>query len=336
MSVLTVFATVLSLLIMAVPGFLLQKFKLLPEKAETVLSNLVLYGLQPFLLFMCFQNENIVFSGQVVVNMLIVLGLIFVVHFLLYGISLLFTRGKNDLAKKRCVRYATVFSNCGFMGIPFLQMLFSGDANAGEIMVYVAAALIVFNFLNWTLGVYIMTGDFKEMSLKKVVLNPVIIALVLGIISFFACRGSLLGVFTDKSTTGYMIVEKVLNSFSFLGNAVTPLSMIVIGMKLARIEFKKLFVEKWAYVTCGLKLIIASFVAILLVAFLPVSNLVKYAVFFLMSMPSATSTVLFAVRFNGDSEFSSVAVSLSTVLSVVSIPLMYLVINGLFGIVIAV
>lgn len=330
MSVLTVFATVLSLLIMAVPGFLLQKAKLLPDKAEGALSNLVLYGLQPFLLFMCFQNEKIVYSGEIVKNMLIVLGLILVIHFAMYFLGLALIRGDRDQAKKRCARYAIVFSNCGFMGIPFLQMLFTGGANAGEIMVYVAAALIVFNVLNWTLGVYIMTGNFKEMSLKKVLLNPVIIALILGLISFFACRGTLLSVIPDGEAKN--IVGKVMESFSFLGNAVTPVSMIVIGMKLAKIDFKKLFTEKWAYISCFLKLIIMPFIAILAVAFLPISNLAKYAVFFLMSMPSATSTVLFAVRFSGDTEFGSVAVSLSTVLSIVSIPLMYLVINGVFGI----
>lgn len=329
MSVLTVFATVLSLLLMAVPGFLLQKFKLLPEKAETVLSNLVLYGLQPFLLFMSFQNKAILYSTDIVVNMLIVFGLILAVHIIMYAVGLVAVRGKDYLAKKRCVRYATVFSNCGFMGLPFLQMLFSG-ANGGEIMVYVASSLIVFNVLNWTLGVYIMTGNFKEISFKKVILNPVIIALLLGIVSFFACGGPLINVIPEGF--GKEITQKVLDSFSFLGNAVTPLSMIVIGVKLAKIEFKKLFVEKWAYVTCFLKLIIAPLIAILLVVFLPVGNLVKYAVFFLMSMPSATSTVLFAVRFNGDTDFSSVAVSLSTVLSILTIPLMYLVINGLFGV----
>ena len=330
MSVLTVFATVLSLLIMAVPGFLLQKVKLLPDKAEETLSNLVLYGLQPFLLFMCFQNEKMVYSGEIVKNMLIVLGLILLIHFVMYFLGLIFIRGDKDAAKKTCVRYAIVFSNCGFMGIPFLQMLFTGGESSGEIMVYVAAALIVFNVLNWTLGVYIMTGNAKEISFKKVILNPVIIALILGLVSFFACRGALLSVIPDGEIKN--IVGKTMESFSFLGNAVTPVSMIVIGMKLAKIDLKKLFTEKWAYISCFLKLFIMPLISILTVAFLPIGNLAKYAVFFLMSMPSATSTVLFAVRFNGDTEFGSVAVSLATVFSIVSIPIMYLVISGVFGI----
>ena len=68
------------------------------------------------------------------------------------------------------------------------------------------------------------------------------------------------------------------------------------------------------------------------VAFLPVSPAVKYAVFLLLSMPSATSTALFALVFGGDADFSSVCVLLSTLLSVISLPLMFLLINGVFGV----
>ncbi|MBQ6727678.1 MAG: hypothetical protein IJQ87_01940, partial [Clostridia bacterium] len=80
------------------------------------------------------------------------------------------------------------------------------------------------------------------------------------------------------------------------------------------------------------KLIIMSLISILVVAFLPVDTTVKYTVFFLLSMPSATSTAMFAVKFGKDGDFASVCVLLSTVLSVITIPLLYLVISGVFGI----
>ena len=73
-------------------------------------------------------------------------------------------------------------------------------------------------------------------------------------------------------------------------------------------------------------------VAILTVAFLPIDTTVQYAVFFLLAMPAATSTAMFAVKFGGDGDFASVAVLLSTILSVITIPLMFLVISGVFGI----
>jgi predicted permease len=66
----------------------------------------------------------------------------------------------------------------------------------------------------------------------------------------------------------------------------------------------------------------------LIVGFLPVSETIKYAVFFALSMPSATGTVMFAVRFGGDADSASVMVLLSTILSIITIPLMFLLFSG--------
>ena len=113
---------------------------------------------------------------------------------------------------------------------------------------------------------------------------------------------------------------------------VTPLSMIVIGIKLANVDFKKLFLDGLAYVSSALKLVFMPLVSILVVAFLPIDSTIKYTVFFLFAMPSATGTVLFAVRFGKESDFASVCVLLSTILSILTIPLMYMLIYGVFGV----
>ena len=117
-----------------------------------------------------------------------------------------------------------------------------------------------------------------------------------------------------------------------ISDLVTPLSMTVIGIKLANVNMRQLFLDKLAYISSFLKLILMSLISILAVAFLPIDNTVKCTVFFLLSMPSATGTALFAVRFNKDSDFASVCVLLSTVFSVLTIPLMYMLFSGVFGV----
>lgn len=327
-SFLTVLISVVSLIVMAVPGFLLAKFKMLPEKASEALSAVVLYGCQPLLVFMSFQSYE--YSPEIGLNMLIVLGLSVAVHFIMIGIAVLAFRNKED-ARNKTMRYASVFANCGFMGIPFLSMLFSGRPEAGEIMIYASVVIAVFNVLNWTVGVFFMTGDFKNISLKKVLLNPVLIAVVLGFIVFITLKKPIVDL-AEQGTVTHSVLSKIVASFGYLADAVTPLSMIVIGIKLANIKLKQLFLDVRAYVTAFFKLVVMSFVSILVVAFLPVSPAVKYAVFLLLSMPSATSTALFALVFGGDADFSSVCVLLSTLLSVVSLPLMFLLMNGVFGV----
>lgn len=324
---LDVLITVFSLVLLTVPGFIMAKIKMLPENATETLSTIVLYLCQTMLVFACFQNCE--YNPKIALNMLYVAGLSIAVHFIMIGAVSLLVRG--DDAKKRCLRYGSVFSNCGYMGIPLLKMLFPAGESQSEILIYTAVVLSVWNIVNWTFGVYMMTKDKKEVSVKKIVLNPVIIAVVLGFLSFIIFKKPIkdLG---EPNTPLNSVLAKIMGCVNFFGEAVTPLSMTVIGIKLANVNLKQLFLDKQAYLCSLLKLIVMSAVTMLVVAFLPIDVTVKYALFFCLSMPAATSTTLFAVKFKVDGDFASVCVLLSTILSVITIPLMFLVLGGVFGV----
>lgn len=326
---LTVLFTVLSLIVLAVPGFLLIKTKLLPDKAAETCSAIVLYGCQPALVFMGFQKTS--YDPKIGVNMLIVAGLTIVVHLIMIAIAYVCFRNKSNDAKLNIMRYGFVFGNCGYMGLPFLQSLFGGEY-LGEVLIYGAVVIAIFNILNWTVGIFMITGDKKSMSLKKIVMNPTIIGVVLGFILFVIAKIPIVDL-AESGTTLDMILTKLAQSLNFLGDMVTPLAMIVIGMRLANVNVKQLFMDKSAYIVCFFKLVIMSLVAMLVTAFLPVDTIVKYAIFFLMSMPCATSTALFAIKFNSDGDSASVFVLLTTVLSIAVIPLMFLIFTGIFGVV---
>lgn len=322
---LDVLLTVFSLVILMIPGFIFAKTKLLGETGDKVLSNLVLYGCQPMLMITGFQKTG--YRSDIALNILIVFGLALAVHLIMIGIVSIAVRNKNGDAKLRVLRFASVFGNCGYMGIPFLTMLFAGTEYLGELLIYGSVVIAVFNVLNWSLGVFMITGNKKDMSLKKAVVNPVIICVILGMILFFAIQTPLVDLAKQGSILD-SIIELIMKGVSFLAEMVTPLSMIVIGMRLANIKPKALFLDKWAYVSSGFKLIVMSIVSMLIVGFLPVSETIKYAVFFALSMPSATGTVMFAVRFGGDADSASVMVLLSTILSIITIPLMFLLFSG--------
>lgn len=325
---LDVFITVFSLVIMAVPGYILVKTKLLPESGSGPLSTFVLYASQTLLVFMSFQKDN--YTPQIGVNMLWCLLLTAVVYIAMACIMYLCVRNKNKEARLDCVRYASVFSNAGFMGFPLLDALYSGQEILGEVMLYAGAVVAMFNVLNWTLGVFMMTGDRKEISLKKIFLNPVIIAVVIGFVLLVTIQKPLYDVAPEGSTVD-SIVTKLLDKLNDIGQTVTPLSMAVIGMKLASVNLKELFLDKWAYVTAFFKLIAMSLLTILIVAWLPVAEPVKYVMFFLMSMPSAASATLFAVKFNKDSKSASVYLLLNTVLSILTVSVMFLLFKAVVG-----
>lgn len=321
----TVFITVFTLLVLAVPGFVLVKTKLLNKNAESVLSALVLYGAQPVLMFMSFQKA---YRSDIAINMLVVAGVALLIHLVMIGLMFLIVRNKEKDAKKNCVRFASVFSNCGYMGLPFLKMLF-GESNS-EILIYGAVVIAVFNLVTWSLGIFMMTGDKKQMSFKKAVLNPTTIGIFLGLIVFLTVQTPFATLANGTAVNEF--VDKLMATLTIIGDLVTPLAMILIGCKLANVKIKQLFMDKWAYLSCFCKLILMSVITMLAVAFLPVAPIVKYALLFLLSMPSATATVLFAVQFGGDGETASVSVLLSTVLSMVTIPVMFIIFQSVFGI----
>jgi len=318
--------TVLSLLLMAVPGYLLVKAKMLNKSAESVLSAIVLYGAQPVLMFTSFQKT---YQPEIAVNMLVVAGVALVVHLVMIGILSVVIKNKNNESKLNCVKFASIFSNCGYMGLPFLKMLF-GETNS-EILIYGAVVIAVFSLLTWSLGIFIVTGDKKQMSVKKAFFNPTCVAIYIGALMFFLVQKPL--TVLAMNTPVQELTSKLMTSVNIIGDLVTPLSMLLIGVKLANIKLKELFLNKWAYLSCFFKLIVMSVVTMLLSAFLPVSETVKYGLVFLLSMPSATATVLFAVQFGGDGETATASVLLSTVLSIITIPLMYLIFQQVFGVV---
>ncbi len=328
-SFLDVLISCVALLLLAVPGFILVKVKMLNASAEKAFSNFVLYVSQTFMMFMCFQGKY--YTPSIGINMLIVAGLTFIPYFV-FAFILKFVKLKNE-EKTRIFRYSSIFGNVGFMGIPFIKMLFANSPLLGDILIYVAVAITVFNLLNWTLGVYIISGDKKEMSIKKVALNPVIICIVISCVLFVTVQKPIV----DLAPAGTALdgfLEKLISVFNYLSETVTPLSMTVIGMKLANVKLKQVFLDKDAYMPSVVKLVILPIFVATLVAFLPIGVELKYAIFLTASMPSATSTALYAIKYNVATEYAPVIVLLSTILSIVTIPLIFILFTGVFGVVI--
>ena len=325
-----VFITVVFLLLLAAPGFIFAKTKMFPNTASETISVIVLYGCQPVLIFTSFQGCS--FSMDIAINMLIAAVVALVAHLVMFAIvKLAFLKRENE-DKVKLVKYLSVFSNCGFMGLPFLQSLIEDPALQAEFVIYCAVVVAVFNVLNWTFGVYIMTGDKKEISVKKILMNPVIIAVLFSLLVFLTVQKPLIEL-AAVGTAGYTVLSKLMKSLTYLSDMVTPLAMFVVGIRLANINVKQLLTDKWAYLAMAIKLVVMSVIVMFLVAYLPIATTIKYTVFFLLSMPSAASGVMMAVQYKKDSDFMSIGVVLSTLCSIVTLPLLFLFMNSVLGVV---
>ena len=295
---------------LAIPGYLLIKTKLLKKEQSGALSMLLMYVGMPFLIFSSTIN-NITINTELLATIGIVLGIGVVYTFAMFFVSKPLTKMEREQKTQGMMRFSSVFSNNGFLGIPLAIAVFG----AGSMALMVVIILnIVTNVLMYTLGIYLISGDRKAISLKKAFLNPVLIAFVIGIIA------NLLNV------KGY--VPEVATYSTHFSNLVTPISMTILGMKMGGVKFLELFKFWKTYYVSALKLVVFPMIIVAIVFVLnQVTAIITpdmvLGVLIAFAMPTAGLASTFSDNFGGDTE-NAVAFTLgTTVLSIVTIPLLY-------------
>jgi len=204
--------------------------------------------------------------------------------------------------RRRIENFAAAFCNAGFIGIPLAQAAIGEDG-----VFYVAASVALLNLFRWTYGVYIMTDRRDAIRAKTIATNPVVIAIVVGVVLF----------------VGRIPVPEILTStLGYIAGMNTPVAMILMGTYLARVSWRELL-DRRAYSCVLLRLVVIPAVVLMLFWLLPVSNTaVVMAVFLAAATPVGANICVFAQQYNSDYPFSVVTVCLSTVLSVVTVPLL--------------
>ena len=312
------------LFIMMIPGVLLVKCKMSVNGFGKGLSNLVLYIAQPALIFMAYMRP---YDAEILKNSLYVFILSVLVHIMFSVIAMLcFKRSPESV--QRMLRFATIFSNAAFMGIPLIAAVLE-DSYPGA-TVYASIYNITFNLFLWSLGVYICTEgrdknsngvddgveEVKEKaSPLKALYHPVTIAAAIGLVFFIFSLGNYLP-------------EIVSESFNMLKGLVAPLSMVVIGLRLAEMNFKGFFKDKDMYIFLLLRHIALPLLTVgmvkLLALMLPIAPVVQMVVVIMASAPAATSATMFAEKYDCDAAYVSRLVTASTLISIVTMPLILL------------
>jgi len=312
-------AQVTVLFILIALGFYCSKKSIFDEPTIKHLTNFILYFVTPMVVINSFNREYDPLLGK---KLLISAGCAAVAHFLSIAASYILIHDK-DQAKRAVLRYGIIFSNCGYMGLPFLTLVFSKSERLGEILVYASIVMMIFYIFVWTVGVLYSSGDRKEMSFKKIITNPIMIAIFVSLIIFVTVKVPFKKMeIADANVKAF--VDQLFNCLEMISNMVTPLSMIIVGMQLASSSLKNIFINKEAYLISALRLVVMPLITLVLVAFLPIDITIKYTIFFLLSMPVATITVLLIINYDGDSSLCSSSILLSNLLSIITIPLLFL------------
>ncbi len=285
------------LFILIAVGFVSGKVKLINKTGAKYLTNVVLYIATPCIMVQSFQNVKL--SGNTIFNF----GICVLCAVLIQALSVILCRGifiSKSKSRETVLRFAGVFSNCGFMSLP-LQHAILGDEGVFYGTVFVA----VFNIIVWSYGLVDMSGDRSNFKLKKIIINPGVLGAACAAILFFL---------------RIHLPEIILSPIQYLAALNTPLPMLVIGYYLTKFNFKKSVTDPGIYGVSAVRLILIPCLALLLMKLFAVDAGILTACTIASSAPVAATTTMFATKFNRDVELSVGLVSTTTLLSIFTMP----------------
>ena len=284
-----------TMFLMMAAGFALAKRRLLTQAAIPQMTNLLLTVVLPCMLVDSMQIERTpALLGSMGYTSLLVAGL-YVLYCLL---SIPLFRRQNS-ATGKALRFGTLYGNVGFMGLPLIQLVLGEQA-----MVYGVINLIVFNLFNWSQGVVLMGGR-RQVSLKQAVLNPGILGTVVALVLFLC---------------GITLPSMVGSAVSFLGSMNTPLAMVIIGAQMASADWRSVFRSPAILLACGLKLVAMPLLTALILYPLHPEPDLYCTLVLLAGVPTASITAMFAQRYGQDVSTSAQLVTVSTLLSILTLP----------------
>ena len=322
--IIKVLLIMLVLFAFAVPGFILRKTGLVKSDSLYSISNILLCFAQPMLIIQAFAVDPIAPTEETLLNFLWVFLFSVAAILLTFGASklvFLFMKGEEQRRRRDLLVFVGTFSNCAFVGIPFVDMFTGGDSEA---MMYITVFTVAFNLLLWTLGAYLITQDKKQISLKKALLNPCTIGSVVGFLLFLVPQ---INIFNMEE------VAELQQIVTYGGGMTAPLSMLVVGVRIAELSPKKLFCDRGIYLASLVRLVLSAALTYLLILPFKLTGVFADAPYVLlapviaMAMPPAASVVAFAEKLDGEREYAAAAYSTGTLLSIVTLPVAMLLIS---------
>lgn len=279
-------------------GFFCYKIKIINHETNKKLSDFLLLIVNPLLIFNSYQRE---FNKELLLGLEIAFALALVSHLVAMVVARLCIRGKNkpDISLER---FSSVYSNCGFIGIPLINSLFGSEG-----VFYLTGYLTVFNVLIWTHGVVLMTRQKDIKAILKTFISPTFLAIIAGFILFLL---------------NIRIPDILYRSTDYVASMNTPLAMIIAGSTMAQSQLKKVLLKGRIYLVVLMKQLLIPGVLVLLFHKLPIDNMILTTTVIAVSCPVAATGMLFALRFQKNHLYASELYSVSTITSLITIPLL--------------
>lgn len=293
------------LVALCLPGFFLTKANVLKEEHIKGFAVFLLYVCSPALSIYSFQQAEC--NRGILINIGILLLVTTFMQVLIMGIGFLINIKTYKIdGASRVATVAAAFGNVGFFGVPILQALLPDHPEA---IVYSAVMSVMMNLIGWTLGMFMMSGDRKHVSVKNFLINPTTLCLLIALPLFF---------------TNASFPKPVMNFVEFFSKMSTPTAMTVLGMRLAFVKFKDLL-DYRQVVAIFLKLIALPLITFGIMYALPVDETLKISTYILSCMPPAAITLNFAELSNTSPKTAANIVVVGSLLVAITLPVLLLI-----------
>lgn len=282
-------------------GYFLFKVKILDVELNKRLTTLLLAVTTPALIISSVLSTTEYLPFTDILFVFLVGILVYIVLPILGWILVKIMR--IPLPQQGLYIFMTVFSNIGFMGFPVMKAIFGNDA-----VFYTALFNMLFNLLVFSVGTGIMGyGTGRKMNFNpKDLLSPGVIASLVALVIYMA---------------KIQFPNVISSTITMIGDITTPIAMLIIGSTLANIPLKEVFSELRIYPYTFIKQVIIPALAYPVLRLFIQDPLILGVTLIMISMPVANSAVLFATEYDGDVSLAAKAVFMTTLLSIVTIPL---------------
>lgn len=300
MDIMVIINQMLELFIMMGLGYFLMSKKYINYEFNRKLNFLVLSVTMPCLIMASVFGENDTSRSMV----LKVFGIGLIMYILLPIVAYIVVKIlRIEKSKQGLFMFMTVYANTGFMGFPIMASLFGSTG-----VLYTAIINMIFNISLFTLGLYLIGLDSEEevsFSFRSL-LSPGILSSVLAMIFYFG---------------NIPLPEVAVGVLNQVGNMTTPLAMILIGASLTAIPMKEIIGDFSIYPYTIVRQLVIPILAYPLVMMVSSDPVVQGVFLLFIAMPVANASVMFATEYDGDVITASKTVLLTTLVSVVTVPI---------------
>lgn len=303
MDFLTIMNQVLIIFLIVIVGYVAAKLGYITQPVRRGLIELLINIAIPAMIIVSFDTE---LPASALGNVTVVFIIAMISHFLMAVLGGFVFRNRPERARSVLI-FATVFSNCAFVGYPIIESLY------GEIgVIYNSIYNLVFNLYLWTFGQVLFTGARDLKSMRKALVNSGTFAVLTGLILLL---------------TPLKLPFIVTRVASLVGSVTTPMAMIVIGAMLAEVRMRDMLRGRAIYVATILRLLVIPVAAFAILHLLRVDPVIAAVSAILVGLPAGSNAVIFAEKFNGDSILATRIVVMTTALSILSIPLLAILVS---------